>query len=106
MTEPSLKIYTPADIVRVAREQYSKRITANTVREYIRAGKLPAQKAGNTWLVSEENLHTFLSQYTDGRAGKPRSPAWSEARKQTFAQKRAEKATPEPTNLNDNIPNS
>ncbi len=36
------------------------RITGYSVRAYIRAGKLKAQKIGGKWYVAEENLQAFL----------------------------------------------
>ena len=43
-------------------------ISERTVKQYIRDGKLSAQKVGGRWMVSEENIKRFL----DGK-GKPRS---------------------------------
>lgn len=36
-------------------------ITERTVRTYIKAGKLRAQKVAGTWEISEENLKRFLN---------------------------------------------
>lgn len=36
-------------------------VTPQTVREYIKQGKLKAQKVGRSFLVSEKNLLDFLN---------------------------------------------
>jgi excisionase family DNA binding protein len=39
-------------------------ITDVTIRKYIREERLPAQKIGGAWLVSEKNLQDFLTGET------------------------------------------
>lgn len=38
-----------------------------TIRRYIRAGKLKAQKIGKRYYVSKENLKAFVNGITPGR---------------------------------------
>lgn len=39
-------------------------VTAYTIREYIKAGKLKAAKIGKRYLLSRSDVVNFLSQYT------------------------------------------
>lgn len=37
-------------------------LTENTIRKYVRAGSLPALKAGRVWRVRESDLLEFISR--------------------------------------------
>lgn len=48
------KFYTPDEVAEILK------VTAWTVREWCKAGKLNASKAGRGWRVSEDDLIDFM----------------------------------------------
>lgn len=42
------------------------RLHINTVREYVKAGKIPAVKLDRVWRVEEEDLRKFLEERKRG----------------------------------------
>ena len=57
------------DYVTVAEAAKRLNIHPESVRRLIRAGKLPARKFANTWLIERTTLEQFASNY-DPRPGK------------------------------------
>lgn len=55
-----LRVYTVEEVA----EKLS--VSIRTVYNYIKSGNLKAAKIGKYWRVTEENLRSFLDQYTKG----------------------------------------
>ena len=47
--------YTPAEAAEILHKN------PDTVRRYIRSGKLKAQKVGNTWYITDKTLTEFVT---------------------------------------------
>ena len=57
------KIYTAEDMGEILQ------ITAGTVKEYVRDGKLTAFKVGREWRFTEEDLYKFVEARRKEREG-------------------------------------
>ena len=53
-----IRVYTLDEVAEVLK------ITRRTLYTYLKAGKLKAVRMGRKWIVSEENLKTFLANGT------------------------------------------
>ncbi len=49
-------------------------IHPETVRRYLKSGKLKGQKAGRDWLISRACFTAFLKTFTPRTVGRPRGP--------------------------------
>jgi len=58
----NVKFYTVAEIAQ------AMRVTPQTVREYIKRGRIKAQRIGRPLLVTEQALREFLQEADRGRA--------------------------------------
>jgi excisionase family DNA binding protein len=52
----NLKVFTPDEVAKILK------INSDTVRKYIREGKMPASKIGNTYRITSKNITDFLNQ--------------------------------------------
>lgn len=54
MSEEKIKIYTVPELSKLLR------ITPQTVRKYLKEGRIKGKKVGTKWLVTEEAIKDFL----------------------------------------------
>ncbi|KLO24012.1 hypothetical protein X275_01000 [Marinitoga sp. 1197] len=51
----SLKVYTPAEVAKILK------VNSDTVRRYIRTGKIRASRVGKTYRITQKNIEEFLN---------------------------------------------
>jgi excisionase family DNA binding protein len=52
----NLKVFTPDEVAKILK------VNSDTIRKYIREGKIPASKIGNTYRITYKNITDFLNQ--------------------------------------------
>lgn len=52
----NLKVFTPDEVAKILK------VNSDTIRKYIREGKIPASKIGNTYRITSKNITDFLNQ--------------------------------------------
>lgn len=53
-----MQVYTPEEVAKLLK------INEQTVRRYLREGKMKGAKIGHTWRITDEQLKLFLDQQT------------------------------------------